>query len=47
MLAMIEYRRYCNLGSTDTTIRDEILTYNEDDCRALMHIKDWLVANSL
>ena len=41
MLKYIEYT-----GSHDAEIRNEILTYNEDDCRALMHIKDWLVENS-
>lgn len=42
--AIWRYSEY--LRSGDTEIRDEILTYNEDDCRALMHVKDWLVENS-
>ena len=42
--AMLKYIEYT--GSHDAEIRNEILTYNEDDCRALMHIKDWLVENS-
>ena len=43
-LTMIKYEQYLNSGSIDTALRDEILTYNEDDCRALMFIKDWLAA---
>ncbi|MCH8087689.1 MAG: ribonuclease H-like domain-containing protein, partial [Chloroflexi bacterium] len=26
--------------------KSRILTYNEDDCIATMHIKDWLAAQS-
>ena len=43
--AMMQYNRYLQHG--DAVLRDEILTYNEDDCRAAMHVKDWLAANSL
>ena len=42
--AMARYEQYVNSGPTN--IRKELLTYNEDDCRALMHVKDWLVENS-
>ncbi len=31
------------LAAGDRTYLDAILTYNEDDCRATYHIKDWLV----
>ena len=44
MWAMLRYTEY--IGSQDTDIRKEILTYNEDDCRAVMHVKDWLIENS-
>ena len=44
MWAMLRYTEY--LDSRDIDIRKEILTYNEDDCRAVMHVKDWLVENS-
>ena len=42
--AMIAYLDY--QAERTPQLREEILTYNEDDCRALMHVKDWLVANS-
>ena len=44
--AWVRYHQYLDSGSVDTEARNEILTYNEDDCRALMHVKDWLVENS-
>lgn len=47
LLAMVAWKNYVSSGSTDASIRNELLRYNEDDCRALMAIKDWLVANSL
>lgn len=31
------------LTTSDRTYLDSILTYNEDDCRATHHVKDWLV----
>lgn len=31
------------LTTGDRTYLDSILTYNEDDCRATHHVKDWLV----
>ena len=46
LLAMIRYRAYLDSGSTDIKARSDILTYNEDDCRAAMFVKDWLAANS-
>ena len=47
LLAMVAYKEYVSSGSTDVSLRERLLGYNEDDCRALMAIKDWLVANSL
>ncbi len=47
LLAMVAYSHYVSSGSTDVSLRDRLLRYNEDDCRALMTVKDWLVANSL
>ena len=44
LLTMFKYMRYSDSGSRDTALRDEILTYNEDDCRAVMSVKDWLAA---
>jgi len=32
------------LATGDRAYLDSILTYNEDDCRATYHIKDWLVS---
>ena len=45
--AMMDYGKYLKSGSTKTTIRNKLLRYNGDDCRALMAVKDWLVANSI
>ena len=47
LLAMVAYKEYVNSGSNDVSLREKLLRYNEDDCRALMAVKDWLVANSL
>ena len=44
LLTMFKYMQYLDSGSRDTTLRDEILRYNEDDCRAVMFVKDWLAA---
>lgn len=44
LLTMAKYMQYLKSGSKDTALRDEILRYNEDDCRAVMFVKDWLVA---
>ena len=40
------YALYIDSGSKDTDVKGRILTYNEDDCIATMHIKDWLAAQS-
>ena len=42
--AMTQYHEYTT--SKAPGIRNEILEYNEEDCRATMFIKDWLIANS-
>ncbi len=42
--AMVQYKEY--LKSRNSRIREELLRYNEGDCRAAMFVKDWLVANS-
>ena len=44
LLTMIKYMQYLDSGSRDTALRDEILRYNEDDCRAVMFVRDWLAA---
>ena len=44
LLTMHKYMQYVASGSTDADLRDEVLTYNEDDCRAVMFVKDWLAA---
>ena len=44
LLTMHKYMQYVDSGSTDAALRDEILTYNEDDSRAVMFVKDWLAA---
>ena len=44
LLTMVKYMQYVDSVSTDSALRDEILTYNEDDCRAVMFVKDWLAA---
>ncbi len=44
LLVMVKYMQFVDSGSTDSALRDEILTYNEDDCRAVMFVKDWLAA---
>ena len=36
------YYRYVNSPGTEQETRQQILDYNEDDCRATMHIFDWL-----
>ncbi len=41
--AMGQYEEY--LESRDSSIREELLRYNEDDCRSAMFVKNWLVAN--
>ncbi len=40
--SMVEYYRW--LESGDRAHLEQIVRYNEDDCRATMHIKDWLAA---
>ena len=51
--AMMAYNQYVNLLSAwafptrrALGLRNDLLKYNEDDCRAAMYVKDWLVAHS-
>jgi predicted RecB family nuclease len=40
------YNDYLTLaGKERATVLKRTLEYNEDDCRAMAHIKDWFVAN--
>ena len=34
---------YVDSGCADQEARQKILDYNEDDCRATMHVHDWLL----
>jgi len=38
------YVKYVDSGGTDKASKDKIITYNEDDCFATMHIYDWVMA---
>lgn len=38
------YLAYVSSGSSDENSKEKILIYNEDDCRATMHIYDWLLS---
>ena len=40
--AIVKYLSYMSGGFRDKNIVDEILVYNEDDLRALIHVKDWM-----
>ncbi len=42
--SMALYQEYVESGGTDDKTRQKLLDYNEDDCRATMHIFDWLSA---
>ena len=42
--SMVLYQDYVESGGTDDKIRQKLLDYNEDDCRATMHVFDWLTA---
>ncbi len=43
--SMVLYQNYVESGGEDDHTRQKILDYNEDDCRATMHVFDWLIAN--
>ena len=43
--SMVLYQHYVESGGEDDQTRQKILDYNEDDCRATMHVFDWLIAN--
>ncbi|MCH7620814.1 MAG: TM0106 family RecB-like putative nuclease [Chloroflexi bacterium] len=40
--SMALYQEYVESGGTDDKTRQKLLDYNEDDCRATLHIFDWL-----
>ncbi len=42
--SMALYQDYVESGGKDDKTRQKLLDYNEDDCRATMHIFDWLSA---
>ena len=42
--SMALYQEYVESGGTDDKTRQKLLDYNEDDCRATMHVFDWLAA---
>ena len=42
--SMALYQDFVESGGTDDNTRQKLLDYNEDDCRATMHIFDWLSA---
>ena len=43
---IVLYQQFLDSGSQDKDMASRILIYNEDDCLATMHIKDWLVAQT-
>ena len=42
--SVVLFRQFVESGGTDFKIKDKILTYNEDDCFATMHVFDWLMS---
>ena len=40
------YFQYIDSGGTDIEAQQKILDYNEDDCRATMHVYDWLMSQT-
>ncbi len=45
LTSIVLYQRYVETRGTDKDSLNMIMKYNEDDCLATMHIKDWLVKN--
>lgn len=43
--SVVLYRDYVGSQGKKKDAVERILTYNEDDCRAVIVVKDWLVAN--
>jgi uncharacterized protein len=43
LTAVVLYREYNSTGAKNNGLLKKILVYNEDDCRAVMFVKDWLV----
>ena len=44
LTSIVLYRDYVGSGGEDEEARRKILDYNEDDCRATMHVYDWLLS---
>jgi uncharacterized protein len=47
MASVALYSRYTGSGGADREAKTKILTYNEDDCRATMHVFDWLAGQGV
>lgn len=43
LVSVVLYFRFVASGGEDKEAKEKILTYNEDDCLATMHIFDWLL----
>ncbi len=43
---MVLSQNYVASSGKDDQTRQKILDYNEDDCRAIMHLFDWPLANA-
>jgi uncharacterized protein len=43
LTSIVLYREYSSTRTKNTDTLKKILDYNEDDCRAVMFVKDWLV----
>ena len=41
--SVVLFRRFVESGGADGESKHKILVYNEDDCRATMHVFDWLM----
>lgn len=44
LISVTLYLQYVESGGADEEARNRILTYNEDDCLATMHVFDWLLS---
>lgn len=44
LISVVLYFKYLDSDGTDEETRQKILDYNEDDCRATMHVYDWLLS---
>ena len=43
---IVLYHDYVESGGACDSTRQKILVYNEDDCRATLHVFDWLISQS-